>query len=572
MQTMRPTLLPLTIAFLLAGVGAPVAGVTVAQDAAAPFPGTVSIPVGVTRAGTPIPAVVSRSAVDPGSPVFHVLLIGGLDGSRAGVERVRQAVEWFTTAPAAERYRRTFAVSAVLSANPDGLATGTGPANTSGGRVDRGYPPKGDAYTSPTDPEAAYLWRWIGIEGPDVVVVVVGDGPAAWRVPESLQAVFPTAQPLPASDGLAAQLNRVAAADVGTVPALEVAGDEGYLAKILAGFDTDAARRVSPAHAELRRRAARSPEAIAREVAATYGHEVSDMVYTQTVQLIGRLRLGSLAEVEAAVAPYVSGEKAALPKNMTSSHFSGHMAISELYRLTGKPQYLDMVKRVADLGFDDTGQPRESMPMLNEMSDGVFMGSPILAQAGALSGESRYFDMAVRNFRYMYGLDARADGLYRHSPLDESAWGRGNAFPALGLALTLTDLPTSHAGHADLVAAFRTHMTALARYQDGTGMWHQVVDHPESYREFTATAMIAVAMARGVKRGWLDAATFGPVVDRAWLALKRRMGPNGTFVDICTGTGKMKSLREYLDRAAILGQDPRGGAMALLAATEMMMR
>ena len=34
-------------------------------------------------------------------------------------------------------------------------------------------------------------------------------------------------------------------------------------------------------------------------------------------------------------------------------------------------------------------------------------------------------------------------------------------------------------------------------------------------------------------------------------------------------TGKQKNLRGYLDRTAILGNDSRGGAMALLAATEV---
>jgi hypothetical protein len=40
-------------------------------------------------------------------------------------------------------------------------------------------------------------------------------------------------------------------------------------------------------------------------------------------------------------------------------------------------------------------------------------------------------------------------------------------------------------------------------------------------------------------------------------------------VDVCEGTGKQKSLLDYLNRAAILDRDPRGGAMALLFATEM---
>ena len=48
-----------------------------------------------------------------------------------------------------------------------------------------------------------------------------------------------------------------------------------------------------------------------------------------------------------------------------------------------------------------------------------------------------------------------------------------------------------------------------------------------------------------------------------------RIGHDGGLVDVCTGTGKQKSLRDYLDRPAILGSDPRGGAMALLLATEL---
>jgi rhamnogalacturonyl hydrolase YesR len=100
-------------------------------------------------------------------------------------------------------------------------------------------------------------------------------------------------------------------------------------------------------------------------------------------------------------------------------------------------------------------------------------------------------------------------------------------------------------------------------------MWHQVIDHPESYREFTATAMITFAMLRGLRKGWLERSRFQPAVKRAWDALKTRIAPNGDLVDVCTGTGKQQTLREYFDRTAILGPDDRGGAMALMVATEM---
>jgi rhamnogalacturonyl hydrolase YesR len=248
---------------------------------------------------------------------------------------------------------------------------------------------------------------------------------------------------------------------------------------------------------------------------------------------------------------------------------SGHLVFGELYRLTSKPRYLELVRAAANLGFDERGAPLPAMPYHNEMSDAVFMGCPILAQAGRLTGETKYYDQALRHMKFMLDLNLRPDGLHRHSPLDSTAWGRGNGFPALGLALSLSDLPAAHPGRDDMLRAFRAHLEALAKHQDSTGAWRQVIDHPGSYRELTATCMIGFAMLRGVRSGWLDRARFQPLIDRAWYAARTRIAPNGDLVDVCTGTGKQRSLRDYLDRTAIFGRDPRGGAMALLFATEL---
>ena len=209
------------------------------------------------------------------------------------------------------------------------------------------------------------------------------------------------------------------------------------------------------------------------------------------------------------------------------------------------------------------------MPFHVEMSDAVFMGTPILVQVGHLTGEQKYHNMALRHMRFMLKLNLRKDGLHRHSPLDESAWGRGNGFPALGLALSLTNFPKNHPGRKEMLAAFQSHIAALVRHQDPTGMWHQVVDHPESYRELSSTSMITYSIIRGVRNGWLKEETYRPVITKAFNAIKTRIASDGTLVDVCTGTGKQKNLRAYFDRKALLGHDPRGGAMALLVTTEM---
>ena len=208
------------------------------------------------------------------------------------------------------------------------------------------------------------------------------------------------------------------------------------------------------------------------------------------------------------------------------------------------------------------------MPYHSEMSDAVFMACPILARVGKLTGEPKYFDMCARHFAFMKKLTMRDDHLYRHSPLDEAAWGRGNGFPALGLALTLTDLPADHPAYTSMLQDYRDHMAALAKVQDFTGHWRQVVDHPGSYRELTSTCMITFAMARGLRRGWLEP-KYRDHVDRGWQAVSGRVASDGGLIDVCTGTGKQPNLRAYYDRTAILGRDDRGGAMALLLATEM---
>jgi rhamnogalacturonyl hydrolase YesR len=489
-------------------------------------PGVIRSAAGVTRDGVPIPVLLTADDLRYETKKIRVLLTGD-------PAAVNQAADWFYTNRAAAAHRKRFALSALPYA-------AAGP-----------FPPEGEAYNSKQNPEAMYLWRWIGMHAPDYVIV-------ATREPKD-----------DACRRLACQLGKSAPSNTGTIPAIEAAPSDGFLAAAL----KSAPRRPSPARLEIQRRLNRTPLEVARQISAVYGKELPQAVYIPAMALIARLRLGELTRdasqlpmVEKIVAPYLAG-KDSLEK-ATSSHLSGHLIFGELYARTKNPRYLELARRAADMGFEN-GAMKESMPLHNEMSDSVYMGTPILVQVGKLTGETKYFDMAMRHMRFMLKLNLRNDGLHRHSPLDETAWGRGNGFPALGLALSLSDLPENHPGRAEMLAAFRAHMDAMLPHQDPTGMWHQVVDHAESYRELTVTAMTAFAMAHGIRRGWLGRARFQKAVDRAWYALKTRIAADGSLVDVCTNTGKQKSLRDYYDRPAILGVDARGGAMAWLIANEL---
>ena len=494
--------------------------------------------IGVSAAGSPILAGIGWNPADYATPIPRVLLVAGLDGSGESVDLAAALLRHSGDGP--------FALSTILNAFPDREP------------VER-FPPDGPAYLGDAV-EAQYLWRFIGVLAPDLVVDLRFDGrPSA----------------------LAGALQRgLSPADVGRVPArtLRLAADGKTLdelrheaTEILVALAES--QPPSGARRELQERVSRSPVEVAGQLAPAYGHALDTATYIPALALIGRMRLGDitgespLADVERIARPFLEG-KPSLGNRPSGSTISGHLVFADLYERTDNPAYLALARAAADLGFEPDGALKGSMPSHNEMSDSVFMGCAILARVGRLTGEKRYFDMALRHLRFMQDLDLRSDGLYRHSPLDQAAWGRGNGFPALGLALALSDWPKEHPGNAEALASYQAHMRAMARHQDTTGMWHQVVDRPESYREFTSTAMTGFALTRGLRRGWLDRAEFEPVADRAWKAVLARIKSDATLVDVCRSTGRQTSLRAYFDREAILGRDDRGGAMALLFSTE----
>lgn len=403
------------------------------------------------------------------------------------------------------------------------------------------FPPDGDAYRDQTAAAHA-VWRELLVRMPDVLVITE---PPPLGLVEALAAD-------PRTKGIEVQ---------------RVAAKNGMIGRIKA----PGANSSPVGQTEWQARMSRSPMEVARELERHYGHELGEAVYIPAVAIMARLRLGpdALAEAEQLAARFVNGSSDSLAR-ASGSHLAGHLLFADLAERTGKPEYVRRVDAAATMGFDpSTGVALEAMPFHNRMSDAVFMGCPILVKAATLTGKREYLDMALRHYRFMRALDMRADGLWRHSPRDESAWGRGNAFALLGLALTLEDLPRDHPAFDEMLTDFRTHAAALVRQQTSDGMWRQIVDDSESYREYTATAMIGTALLKGIRRGWLGAESYQGAVERAWTGVKARTWADGTLMDVCESTGAQASREEYLRRKAILGRDARGGAMGLLFATEL---
>ncbi len=317
----------------------------------------------------------------------------------------------------------------------------------------------------------------------------------------------------------------------------------------------------------------KNPIDIAISLGTYYGHELSrPVVYTQGVSLSGRLRLHELrsdlpdpsSEIIETVSEYLADPSAMFSDDNGSANFAGVCWADELASSTDDDSYLDLLRFTADL-FGSTVE--DGIFDSDVRVEDFFFASTMLGRTFRSTGDSRYADL-LADYLTTCDVTLQANDLWWHCKASPYFWGRGNAFAALGFAEALTYLPQDHRARAALVRTHLRHLSGLVNHQDESGMWRQVVDMPEAFLEFSATAMIGYSMARGLRLGWLDN-KWRVVVDRTWDGLSQRISDHGELNHVCVGTGPLATLDDYINRSYTDGLDDRGGAMAIWFAVEM---
>ncbi|MBW4888673.1 glycoside hydrolase family 88 protein [Mucilaginibacter sp. HMF5004] len=176
--------------------------------------------------------------------------------------------------------------------------------------------------------------------------------------------------------------------------------------------------------------------------------------------------------------------------------------------------------------------------------DDLYMSLPAIVQMGALTGDKKYFDEAVKQYSlFSKRMFNNERGLYMHGwvqdmdPHPQFHWARANGWAILTKIELLDALPANHPGRATILAMLKKHAAGLAQRQDGTGFWHQLLDRNDSYLETSATAIYAYCFARAVNKGWLDAKAYGPAALLAWNAVSTKVNAGGQVEGTCVGTG-----------------------------------
>jgi rhamnogalacturonyl hydrolase YesR len=195
-------------------------------------------------------------------------------------------------------------------------------------------------------------------------------------------------------------------------------------------------------------------------------------------------------------------------------------------------------------------------PMPNSVwLDDLYMSVPCLAQMGTLTGDRRYFDDAAKQIlQYHSRMFVPEKNLWMHGWIQEMSphpafyWARANGWALMATAELLSVLPKDHPDRTRLLDIFKSHAAGLRQVQAPSGLWHQLLDRPDSYEETSSSAMYVFALTRAINNGWLSRPTWAPIVLRGWNGLTTKVNSIGQVEGTCIGTSLGWDDTYYLNR------------------------
>lgn len=260
------------------------------------------------------------------------------------------------------------------------------------------------------------------------------------------------------------------------------------------------------------------------------------------------------------------------------------LTLAYRYEETRDPRWLPYLESWADWIMH--AMPRTRMNGLQHITlaeenhqqlwdDTLMMSVMPLAKIGKLLNRPDYVEEAKYQFLlHIQHLMDKETGLWFHGWTFEgnhnfanARWARGNSWITIVIPefLELLDLPEKDATRRYLREVLNSQLAALEKCQDESGLWHTLLDDPDSYLEASATAGFAFGMLKAVRRRCADA-RYLAVAEKAVKGLISRINQEGELTQVSFGTGMGKDLDFY--RQIPLTSMPYGQAMAILCLVE----
>jgi unsaturated rhamnogalacturonyl hydrolase len=226
---------------------------------------------------------------------------------------------------------------------------------------------------------------------------------------------------------------------------------------------------------------------------------------------------------------------------------------------TGDYRYLEMAAHVIDYMF--ANGPRLQNGAFGHGSgdlerqawvDTVWHTTPLLSHASRILDNPEYQTEAVRQLN---AFSAHAQnphtGLFNHLYDEQNDrvngiyWARGNGWMAMAYPEVLRNADENNWSTRGLIEQYGRLLQGLQVHQDGGGLWHTVVDDPDTYIETSGSAMMLFSYAIVERDDLFSMPTID--LDRTWNALVDQI-EDGKVTGVSGGTGPGSDVSHYAER------------------------
>lgn len=205
--------------------------------------------------------------------------------------------------------------------------------------------------------------------------------------------------------------------------------------------------------------------------------------------------------------------------------------------------------------------------------DTLYMTVLFVTKMGNILKKDEYIQESIRQFlvHIKYLTDVKT-GLFFHGytfkerhHFAKALWGRGNSWYTAGLVdyLEITDLEPGV--KTFLIETLKSQVEALARLQEKNGLWHTLLDDPDSYLETSATAGFGYGILKAIRKGYIDEKYY-EVGYRALEAVLNSIDEAGIVQGVSYGTPVFNTIEEY--KQIPICPMPYGQSMALMILVE----
>lgn len=170
--------------------------------------------------------------------------------------------------------------------------------------------------------------------------------------------------------------------------------------------------------------------------------------------------------------------------------------------------------------------------------DALFMSPPVWAKMSAITGDEKYNNWMIEEFKattdHLYDADEALyyrDNSYIGKKVngEKIFWGRGNGWVYAGLTLVMDELDPASAHYAYYKDLYLKMSVTLKRIQTAEGHWSMSLLDAKSYPtpETSGTSFFAYGMAWGINNGLLDKEQYLPNILNAWQSLTSHITDDG---------------------------------------------